>query len=116
MKKSDLTDYNFVEHALDAIKKIESYLDGVDFETYCANDMLFDAVVREIEIIGEASNNISVEFQKKHPDIPWHKVISMRNTLIHEYFGVDKELVWNTCLENLPELKNIFSKILKFRD
>lgn len=108
--------FTYIEHMLEAIEKIESYLKGVDFEKFSQDNMLFDAVVREVEIIGEASNRISDDFQKQYPDISWHKVISMRNILIHEYFGVDKELVWSTCQENLPELKDIFLKIIESRD
>lgn len=107
--------FTFVEHILEAIEKIESYLENVDFEKFSTNNMLFDAVVREIEIIGEAANNISDDFQKQCPAIPWHKVISMRNLLIHEYFGVDKKLVWDTCQENLPELKIIVEQIIDLR-
>ena len=107
--------FTYVEHVLEAIEKIELYLKGLTLETFSQNDMIFDAVVREIMIIGEASNRITDDFQKQYTDIPWHKVISMRNVLIHDYFEVDKELVWETCKKNLPELKNIFVKILESR-
>ena len=107
--------FTYIEHVLEAIGKIESYIKDTDFEKFSQNDLVFDAVVREITIIGEASNRITDDFQKQYPDIPWHKVVSMRNVLIHDYMDVDKELVWETCRKNLPELKDIFSKILKSR-
>jgi uncharacterized protein with HEPN domain len=108
--KDNLT---YIEHILAAINKIEMYLEDANFEKFSQNDMMFDAVVRELEIIGEASNNISEEFQKQYPGIPWQKVVSMRNVLIHEYFGVDKGLVWSTCQDDLQNLRAITEKIIR---
>ena len=102
----------YIHHILDAIKQIELYLKGVDFETFSSNRMIFDAVVRELEIIGEASNNIEDDFQKQYPDIPWRKVIGTRNTIIHEYFEINKNIIWKTCQKNIPELKKIVVKII----
>jgi uncharacterized protein with HEPN domain len=107
--KDNLT---YIEHIRDAINKIESYIENIDFNAFSKNDMIFDAVVRELEIIGEASNNISEDFQNLYPDIPWHKVVSMRNVLIHEYFGIDSHIVWSTCQNDLITLKTIIEKIL----
>jgi len=80
--KSDKT---YLRHISDAIQTIESYISGVDFETFSQNSMMSDAVFRQIEIIGEAASRLSTEFQKNHPDVPVRKVKSMRNILIHEY-------------------------------
>lgn len=98
-------DQAYVSHILEAIGKIESYLGGVDFEVFLQNDMLFDALIRELSVIGEAANRLSEDFRKEYPDIPFSKIIGMRNFLIHEYFGVEPKTVWDTCKERLPELK-----------
>ena len=102
----------YVKHMLDAIEQIEDYLKDVDYKTFSSNKMIFDAVLRELSIIGEASNRIDKDFQKKYPDIPWRKVVGLRNTIIHEYFNVNKNTVWQTCQNNLPELKAIVLQIL----
>ena len=102
----------YARHVLEAIGQIETYLKGIDFAAFSANRMVFDAVVRQLEIIGEASNRIDEQFKKQYPDIPWRKVIGTRNMIIHEYFNIDKKVVWKTCQENIPELKSIFLKII----
>jgi len=70
-------------------------------------------VVRRLEVIGEAANKISESTRKKYPVIPWGKMTGMRNILIHEYFGVDYVIVWNTCKKSIPELKGQFQEVLK---
>ncbi len=107
-------DRTYLEHISEAIEKVEKYIKYVgDFENFSQNDMAFDAVIRELEIIGEASNNISNEFQKENPNIPWKLIIGIRNKLIHEYFGVSKKIVWETCQDDLKELKKIVKSLLK---
>jgi len=101
----------YIEHILEAIQTIEIYKKDLDFESFLKNKMASDAIIRQLEIIGEAANNISEQFQKEHADIPWRKVIGIRNTLIHEYFGVNKKVVWDTCENDLPELKKFIEKI-----
>ncbi len=104
----------YLEHILEAIEKIENYLKHVDnFEDFLKNDMVSDAVIRELEIIGEAATNINDEFQKEHPDVPWKQMIGIRNTLIHEYFGVNKKVVWETCQHDLSVLKDIVKVIVR---
>jgi len=102
----------YIEHILEAIQKIETYKKELDFDAFTKNDMAFDAIIRELEIVGEASSNISKQFQEDHSDIPWRKVIGIRNMLIHEYFGVNKQIVWDTCKNDLPELKKIIKTLL----
>jgi uncharacterized protein with HEPN domain len=105
-------DLVYLHHIIDALDKIATYLKGKTETDLFREDMLLDAVVRELEIIGEAANNISTEFQKKNAAIPWPSMTGMRNRLIHEYFGVDKKVVWNTCQTDLPELKKLISSLL----
>jgi uncharacterized protein with HEPN domain len=79
----------FLRDILDSINKIEKYTSGVDFRKFRVNSMLIDAVIRNLEIIGEASSNIPEAIQEKYSKIPWSKMKAMRNLVIHEYFGVD---------------------------
>ncbi len=95
----------YIKHIIEATDKIETYIRGVDFAIFSSNSIIFDAVIRELEIIGEAAGKIDEEFQKQYPDIPWRKIIGARNILIHEYFGINKKIVWDTCQNDLKELK-----------
>ena len=102
----------YLRHINEAIESIEEYLHGVSFERFVSNRMILDAVVRELEIIGEASNNLSDEFREEHVDIFWRQIKDMRNFLIHEYFGVNEKIVWDTCKNDLPILRKFISTIL----
>ena len=107
--KDDLT---YLKHILDAIDKIQKYLGDVTFDAFVDNDMIIDAAVRELEIIGEASKNLTTLFCDQYPDAPFRDATDMRNFLIHEYFDVNKKVVWDTCKNNLPQLKTFIKKIL----
>ena len=96
-----------------ALAKIEQYTSGLSFEQFAANQLVIDAVVRNFEIVGEAVRNIPSEVTATHPDIPWEKMIGMRNKVIHEYFGVDEEILWKTIQEDLPVFREQIAKILK---
>lgn len=103
----------YLNHILDAIEKIESYLNDISFELFSKNDMVIDAVVRELEIIGEAANNLSEDLKSKYPNIPFRRMTDMRNVLAHEYFGINTKVVWDTCKKNLPELKEVIGTSLE---
>jgi len=105
-------DRAYLTHIRDAIDTIEEYLEVVSYEEFTSNKMIIDAVVRELEIIGEASNNLSEEFRERHPDIVWRRMKDMRNFLIHEYFGVNIKVVWDTCKEDLPKLSKLINDLL----
>lgn len=102
----------YLRHILDAIETIEEYISGQTFKSFSANKMMIDAVTRQFEIIGEAASNISVDFQEKNSQVPWSKAIGMRNRLIHEYFGVNKKIVWQTCKKDLKKLKGQIEELL----
>jgi len=87
---------------------IEKFIEGVNKENFLGNVEKQYAVLRGLEIIGEATKNLSEELKKKHPDIPWKEIAGMRDKLIHQYFGVNLDLVWETIKTELPELKNRF--------
>jgi len=105
-------DRAYLIHIREAIESIEEYLENVTYHNFASSKMIIDAVVRELEIVGEASNNLSDEFREKHPEILWRKMKNMRNFLIHEYFGVNTKIVWSTCKEDLPKLKKLIDDLL----
>lgn len=102
----------YFQHILDASRKVASYIHGVPYASFAANTMMVDAVIRELEIIGEAATKISDHTRVTYPDFPWNEMVSMRNFLIHEYFGVDEMIVWKTAQEDVPALQQSLEKIL----
>lgn len=93
-----------VRHMQDAAKKALEFIEGLDFDTFRADEMLNLAVVRLLEVMGEAAASVSVETKTAHPGIPWRQMIAMRNRLIHGYFDVDPAVVWSTVQSDLPPL------------
>ncbi len=102
----------YLRHILEAIEKIEKYIGPADYSQFSANEVIADAVVRQLEIIGEACTKLSEGFRLKSPEIPFRDIIDMRNMLIHNYAGVNLRIVWETCQNNLPELKQLIRKSL----
>jgi len=99
-------DQVYIEHILEAIERIEKYTEELDEQEFRETDMVQDAVVRQIEVIGEATKQLSDEKREEHPEIPWKDIAGMRDNLIHNYFGVDLEQVWQTVKQDIPHLKN----------
>ena len=91
---------------IDAAYRIQTYTEGLDFEEFVNDQKTLDAVVRNFEIIGEASTRIHPDFQIEHSEIPWKHLRGYRNRLIHEYFGVDYQIVWEIIQHELGELLN----------
>ena len=94
----------YLKHIRDAIQRIESYT-AKGRKVFFHETMVQDAVIRNLEVIGEAVRNLSPEFQRRYPKIPWRNITALRNVLIHEYFGVDLEIVWRVVERRLPALK-----------
>lgn len=103
----------FLRHILDSIRKIKHYLDGITFEEFVADEMRVGATVREMEIIGEAASKLTDDFREAHAEVQWQKMISMRNFLIHQYFGVSEKVVWGTYKNDLDLLEKAVTSILE---
>lgn len=109
MKKDDTV---YLQHMLDAIHRIESYTRGLSREKYLQDGLIQDGVVRQLEIIGEASNNLSEEFQEKHLEIPWGQIIGLRNRIVHAYFDINLDIAWDIVHGDIPDLKQQIERIL----
>lgn len=95
----------FIEHILESITNIEEFMEDVTKESFLKNKEKQSAVIRQVEIIGEAVKNIPESFRRKYSEVPWKDIAGMRDKLMHQYFGVDLDTVWKTCEEDIPHLK-----------
>jgi len=102
----------FLEDILESIDRIEKYVKGKNKEEFLNNHEKQDAIIKRLEIIGEAVKNISPEIKKKHPEIPWKDMAGMRDILVHEYFGVVMDRVWDTAKNDIPKLKKQIKELL----
>ena len=96
---------------LEAIDRIKQYTDGISFETFSSDQKTIDAVARNLEIIGEAANRLPDDFKEKHSEIEWYKVVGLRHRIIHEYFGIDLEIIWQLVHADLPVLRDMLLQI-----
>jgi len=103
----------FLQHILDCIGRIESYLQGFDYAEFQNDLKTTDAVVRNVEVIGEAANNLTRDFRSNNPQIEWRKIIATRNRIIHGYAWVDLEIIWNIAQSDSGKLKTEIIKILE---
>ncbi len=102
----------YIEDIIDAIDRIEEYTDSLAFEQFVEDKKTVDAVVRNFEIIGEATKHVPESVRKKYSIVPWRDMAGMRDTLIHGYFGVNLDVVWKTIKERLPTLKPLIKRAL----
>ncbi len=102
MKKKDRSEL-YLKDLMDSMDQVMTYVDGMTFNEFEKDKMRIDAVLRNIQIIGEAARNISEEIKEKYPDIPWRRMIGLRNIVVHAYFGVDLEMIWRISTVNIPE-------------
>lgn len=111
MKKDEV----YLRHVLDAIAQIEVYVAGVRRDAFEADRMRQDAVVRQLEIIGEACRRVSPGFRATHEAVPWRAIIGMRNRIAHDYLGIDLDVIWETVQHDVPTLKQRLHAILEAR-
>ena len=111
--KNNFGDKVRLQHIHDAIKEIDSYTANISFEDFKSNSMMIYASAKQLEIIGEAASKITKHFQKLYSEIEWREIIGLRNLLVHEYFGIDEEIIWGIIDKDLPELRIKVKKILE---
>jgi uncharacterized protein with HEPN domain len=111
--KGKISDEIRLRHILDSINFIEKFSAGKSKKDLYEDDMYRFSVERQLEVIGEAANNLSSALISQHADIPWQQIISFRNFIVHEYFGLDLELVWDVIVNHIPSLKIQIESILK---
>jgi uncharacterized protein with HEPN domain len=99
----------FIADILEACGKVSGYIAGMSFEAFTSDSRTFDAVVRNLEIIGEAVKQLPEEFTAKHPEIEWRRIARFRDMLIHHYFRVDAQIVWEVATVKVPELAEALS-------
>lgn len=103
----------FLKDILEAMEAIERFAEGIDFATFKNDDMRLSAVIRKFEIIGEAAKSVPEDIKQKYTSIPWRDMAGMKNRLIHFYFGVKYDLVWNTIKDVIPQVKPLINKVLE---
>lgn len=103
----------YLQDILTSLSRIEDYTKSLSFEDLKSDWKTIDAVVRNLEILGEAARNMPEEVVEEYSDVPWSSMISMRNKVIHEYFGIDLDILWKTINEDLPILKSQIEEIAK---
>lgn len=106
-------DIVFLHHILESAELIEDYISDTTKDNFLTSYKTQDAIIRRLEIIGEATKNISLNFKKKHPQLPWKAMAGMRDVVIHDYFGIDFHEIWDTAFYDIPELKQQIIDILK---
>ena len=114
MKARDYRDY--LHDILDAVNDIESFVSGLTYDEFIKDRKTLNAVVRSIEIIGEASKNIPAPIKAQYKGLPWKQMAGMRDKLIHAYFGIDTETLWKAAKSNVPSLKVPIQKILQVQE
>lgn len=102
----------FIEDILESMNKIEEYIKDITYEEFKSSNIIFDAVIRNLEVIGEAAKNVPDDIKDQYEIVPWQRMAGLRNILIHEYFGIDKQIIWTIVSVNLPNTKPLIEKVL----
>lgn len=108
-KGRELADY--LADILAALTEVDQFIAGMTFEEFVEDRKTINAVIRSLEVLGEATKHIPASFRNKHPDIPWNKMAGMRDVLIHDYMGVDLMTVWKVAKERLPEIRPMMERL-----
>lgn len=108
-KGREIADY--LADILTAIEDIEEFIHGISFDDFSADKKTINAVIRSLEILGEATKHIPAAIRKKHPDIPWKNMAGLRDVLILDYMGVDLKTIWKVATERLPEIRPLIKNV-----
>jgi uncharacterized protein with HEPN domain len=95
----------------DSIDRIEQYTEAMSFETFASDQKSIDAVARNLQIIGEAASRLPDDFKEEHSGLEWHKIVGLRHRIVHDYFGIDIEIIWHILSKDLPELRQNLSQL-----
>ena len=110
---SERADRDFLSDIQEAVRRVMAYTTTMTYDTFLADTRTQDAVIRNLEIIGEATKNLSAELRAKHPDMPWKGMAGVRDRLIHHYFGVNLDIVWHIVTAELPDVASRIEEILR---
>ncbi|MCW4468490.1 DUF86 domain-containing protein [Flavobacterium sp. MFBS3-15] len=102
-----------LQHIHDAIREIENYVKAITFEHFSDNSMMLFACIKQLEIIGEASNHLSDNIKGQYESVEWRQIIGLRNIFVHEYFGIDKHIVWDVIQNDLPHFRHSIELIIE---
>jgi uncharacterized protein with HEPN domain len=94
-----------IEDLWEAVGKVERYTDGLDHDRFVQDEKTIDSVVRNFEVIGEAAWKLPLEFRDRHSDVPWKKIIGLRHRIVHDYFDIDLEIIWQILERDIPSFK-----------
>ena len=109
MKDRDLRDY--INDLVEACEDILSFTKGMSYSDFAGDKKTVNAVIRSLEVIGEATKKLPISLKDNYPDIPWRQMAGMRDKLIHEYFGVDKQMVWQAIEKHIPDILGLIKEI-----
>lgn len=112
MKPNERDNILYLEDIILAMERIQEYISGLDFIQFKRDYKTVDAVVRNFEVIGEASKNLSKDIKDNYPNVPWEEMYRLRNRISHEYFGIDYEIIWDIISRHLPNNYNDINVIL----
>jgi uncharacterized protein with HEPN domain len=107
----DIRDY--LDDMSDMLVKLQEFVDGMTFEEFQEDPKTIFAVIRAFEVLGEAAKHIPADYRSQHPAVPWNKIMALRNKLVHEYFSVNLDIVWNTIRQDVPELQLLLTPVVK---
>ncbi len=108
------SDILYIEDILNSLNAIEEFVSGLDFRAFLNDRKTSSATIRELEVIGEAVGKVSVELKTEYPEINWRDMKDLRNLLIHEYFGIDLEIIWNIIANDIPTFKNNIIRVSNY--